>query len=57
MRIVPSKVRWSNVIIKSSGLPTDVLTSMVYEPESNDYVIGPPDTDRAAGLIDIAMPS
>lgn len=48
-------VNWSNLIIKSNGQPSDVLTSLVYEPESNDYVIGP-ETDRVAGVVDIAMP-
>lgn len=55
----PGNIRasWSNDIIKSNSSPTDLLTVLVYEPESNDYVIGPPDADRAAGMVDIAMPS
>lgn len=50
------RVSWSNMVLKSNSSATDVLTAMVYEPESNDYVIGPPDTARAAGLMDIVMP-
>lgn len=51
------KVFWSNSVLKSNSKPSDVLTAMVYEPESNDYVIGPPDIARAAGMMDIVMPS
>jgi hypothetical protein len=50
------RVSWSNAILKSNGKADDLLTVLVYEPESNDYVIGPPDTIRTAGMVNIAMP-
>lgn len=49
-------VSWSNSVYKSNSYPTDVLTALVYEPDSNDYVIGPPDIFRSSGTVNITMP-
>lgn len=51
------KLSWSTDVNRSTALPGDLMTILVYEPESNEYVIGPPDVTRSASTVDITMPS
>lgn len=55
----PAKIKlsWSTDVNRSTALPGDLMTILVYEPESNEYVIGPPDVTRSASTVDITMPS
>lgn len=48
---------WSTRVLKANSYLTDVVNVLVYEPESSDYVIGPPSITRGAQTADIEMPS
>lgn len=48
---------WSTRVLKANSFMTDKITVLVYEPESGDYVLGPPDVPRSAEAADVAMPS
>lgn len=50
-------VTWSTRVLKANSFMTDEVHFLVYEPESSDYVIGPPSISRSAQAADIAMPS
>ncbi|MGB4399537.1 MAG: DUF6266 family protein [Daejeonella sp.] len=47
------KLNWSTDVLRSTASPADLMTILVYEPESNEYVIGPPDVARSASKVDI----
>ena len=48
---------WSTRVLKANSFMTDEVHFLVYEPESSDYVIGPPSIPRSAQAADIAMPT
>lgn len=48
---------WSTRVLKANSYMTDEVHFLVYEPESSDYVIGPPNIERSAKAAEIAMPS
>lgn len=50
-------ITWATDVLKASGHTDDELIVLVYEPESNDYVVGPPSALRSAGTVDVVMPS
>jgi hypothetical protein len=48
---------WSTRVIKANSFMSDEVHFLVYEPESSDYVIGPPNIVRSAQTAEIEMPS
>ena len=50
-------ITWANEVLKASSHLDDEFVVLVYEPDSNDYVVGPPNALRSAGTVDVVMPS
>ena len=50
-------VDWNTQALKAKADMEDQFTVLVYEPNSNDYVVGPPLTLRTTGTVDVVMPS
>ena len=48
---------WSTRVLKANSYMTDEVNFLVYEPESSDYVLGPPSIARSAQTAEIEMPS
>ena len=50
-------ITWANDVLKATSHTDDELVVLVYEPGSNDYVVGPPSALRSAGIVDVVMPA
>ncbi|MGV3686471.1 MAG: DUF6266 family protein [Daejeonella sp.] len=48
---------WSTAVELANSFSDDIVNILVYEPESANYVIGPPSVERGMGTADIAMPA
>lgn len=48
---------WDVSVYAPNAYPDDLLTVLVYEPESNTYVMGPPNSERSLGEVTVALPA
>jgi hypothetical protein len=48
---------WDNNVIVTSGFPDDLLTVLVYDPESNTFAMGPPNITRSLEAVTVALPA
>ena len=51
------EISWSNDVIPTNGFVSDVLTVLVHDPLTGNFVAGPPDILRSAMSGTVALPS
>jgi hypothetical protein len=50
-------ISWDNMVIVTNGYVDDQLTVLVYDAESNTFVMGPPDVSRSSEEVTVALPA
>lgn len=50
-------ISWDNSVFPTNGFADDQLTVLVYEAESNTFVMGPPNITRSTEEVSVAMPT
>ncbi|MGB4400009.1 MAG: DUF6266 family protein [Daejeonella sp.] len=51
------EISWDNNVIVTNGYADDLLTVLVYDPQSNTFAMGPPNTMRSSQAVTVALPA